>query len=103
MAAILSKQTPASPTFIYNPFDGAKLNVFHNGHTLQFILKPVHPRSADAQYGDDPNVREAIAALGYVRVVHNGVNERVFFNGREISDYSIIYPGKKRKKVFGRY
>jgi hypothetical protein len=103
MKAVLSKQTPIRPTFIYNPLDGAKLNVFHHGVCSSFILKGVHPRSADAQYGHDPNVREAIAALGYVRVILDGVNEHAFFDGREITDYSIIYPGKKRKKMFGRY
>ena len=96
----ISKQTPTGSFFVYNPFAGAQIHVFESGAHSVHILHPVPPIHNEC---GDTSAREAEAANGAIRVSHVNGCERAFLHGREISAYSIVYPGKRRKKAFAKY
>lgn len=102
----LSKQTPNSGFFYYNPLEGASINIFHrNGRDRKVVLlNGIHPFSGlyDKEKGD----KQAISPCGTLRVVMRGVQPTVYINGNLQDDerFSIVYPNARaKKKQFASY
>lgn len=92
-----SFQTKSSGGFFrYNPFSGATILLYPTDRSprdpRRFILQP------------DPLAPIAKAACGRVRVFVNAAGQTVcLVNGKPTERYSIIYPGRAKKRVFGKY
>lgn len=88
----LSRQTPPDKFFRYNPFAGAQVHIFPADRPDKprvFILKP------------DPVEQQATAANGKVRLFENEIGQPVcIVKGKYTERFSIVWPGRKKKKPF---
>ena len=103
----ISKQTPDTSFFRYNPHDGVMLHLFRADHnpakTRRLNLMEID--ATDQYYR---SVAQSEAATYMVLTDKQSKQTSVMLYGRDgttrrIENYSIVFPGKKRKKVFGSY
>ena len=93
----LSKQTPDTPFFAYNPFAGATLLMFPADRD------PKNPRRFIVET-DFRDCNSATACNGRIRLSINAAKQvECFVNDKRTERFTIIYAGKRKKKVFASY
>ena len=111
----ISKQTPADSVFFYNPLAGCNIYLFPRDRSLRdpriFILQPVHPFDADADFSAPKSVdpithetkyfrlKQATACNGRVIVSRDSCGNTICtVNGKSTERYTIV-PPKTRKRT----
>lgn len=94
---MLSKQTPAERFFSYNPLAGADVLLFPRDRD------PKNPRRFILQTSPHDSAT-ATACGGIVVITINDARQlECHVNGKRTERFSIVYPNKRRKRIFASY